>query len=300
MMIMASSCGSGAPSSLSDDQTSRLQNLLDSTGRSYAAALQNSSISGASSSSSGDNAPPSVSNGNGILGAFSVDTPPSVAVSSDPFTARMAASLSAGQCSLQLTPASPDLSSDSNGLPLIFFALWTPDPLDPSSTDPSSGFCPMTMNFELDVQSDSSQGYSVSSVNYKYSVGDSSFSQLNDVDQTSLAGDINLINIGTPSADAIAEISGKIHSQTLGEITINIEGSLQGTGSPTGALNGQMTWDFQFPDFLAEFKQTYVNGGITYSLNGNAISQADFDAYFLRAGDPFYYVSALDRTGPTT
>jgi hypothetical protein len=150
------------------------------------------------------------------------------------------------------------------------------------------------MAFSLQQQANPAELYSITAMNYTYTATDPNYLTLNDVSGVTLNGGISLNNSGTSSANATVSVTGQIVSQQFGTIPVNINGFLQADDS-SGALNGTVQYVFQFSGFLATFEQDYKEGAITNLLNGNSITQAAFDAYFQSGGDPFYYISGLNR-----
>ncbi len=185
---------------------------------------------------------------------------------------------------MEMAPSS-SVSADDNEPPIL---------TDFSLTSGNEA-CPVQMNFQIQSQKNPTENYSITALDYTYNANQSpSFSALNDVDSVSLSGGISMSGLGTSSAYATVQATGNIHSQEIGDISINIQGALQAADS-SGTLSGAIVWQFQFPVFTATFEQDYIQGVITQQLNNSSISQADFDAYFQSGGDPFYYISGLNR-----
>ncbi len=221
-------------------------------------------------------------------GAFSIDPPPASALSSDAMLSRMSSRITSAACTVQITPAAPTFTDSDEPTPQVYFSL------DATNNDD----CPMTMSFDIESQISPAENYTITAMNYSYAASDTSFDAMNDVNGITLNGGVSLTGMGTSSANVSMQVSGEINSQKLGNIPVSIQGILQGA-TPDGALTGVIVWQFQFSDFMASFEQDYTKGAITYSLNGNPITQAAFDAYFESAGDPFYYVSGIDRVTPS-
>ncbi len=255
---------------LDSTQQTQLQNTLNSAGRGYFAALYSSTNTNTNNSTQD--------------GAFSIDLTPNVALASDPVLAQMTSTLLSGNCNMETVPSS-SVSTNNNQPPILTYFYLSSD----------SEVCPVQINFQLQSQKDPIENYSVTALDYTYKASlNSSFSALNDVSSISLNGGISMSGLGTSSAYVSVQATGNIHSQKIGDIPINIQGVLQGVDS-RGTLSGAIVWQFQFPAFTATFEQDYAQGVITQQLNNSSISQADFDAYFQSGGDPFYYISGLNR-----
>ncbi|MDR3606524.1 MAG: hypothetical protein P4M08_03985 [Oligoflexia bacterium] len=266
-------------SPLTDQQQAQLKNTLQSSGRGYLATLYSGASLGTSSNLS-TSAP---------IGAFSSENTSAQQLQSSSNLAQMSSLVTSPQCDVQLIPIPTQTSTPSGAPnpdlppPIVFFDLTA-----------ANATCPVNMNFEIQLQQDPVQNFYVSALDYAYNVQDPSFATMNDVDQVSLSGGVNEQNMGTGSAYAAIQVTGQIHSQTIGNIPINIQGVLNSTDS-SGTLGGKIQWQFQFPDFTANFEQDYDQGTVSNSLNSQSLSQSEFESYFQLGGDPFYYTSGLNR-----
>jgi hypothetical protein len=150
-----------------------------------------------------------------------------------------------------------------------------------------SRYCPVSIDFKIGTLLEPSIGRWAVSYDYSYSVSDSSYRTLNDIDSIDLHGGTSLNGIGTSQVRSETDFKGTLHSQTLGDITIESYGKL--TGNDADSLNGENTLVFNYSDFTAEFTKTFDHGNISFMVNQESVDESTFNQYFTQGGDPFVF-----------
>jgi hypothetical protein len=165
------------------------------------------------------------------------------------------------------------------------------------SLEVSGPACPVDLDFEIDVQSNPDTTHWISAVTYDYSVSDPAYLAMNDVDSIVLNGNTRIVQAWSSNAHADIEMSGEIHSQLYGPTYFEINGTLDGDSmsSDPSHSKGQILWHLEFPDFIAELKQTRDGKQVHYYANNNEVSQAEFESYFSEGGEPFFYSMEPER-----
>jgi hypothetical protein len=157
------------------------------------------------------------------------------------------------------------------------------------SVDPMSGLsgalvvngsgCPVSFSLRLASSMISGSSISISFL-MEYSVSDEAYRRLNDVDSISMALRFD-VSGNDSNATIVATIDGKVHSQQFGNVTETARGN--GSADRNGG-RFQMNVVDTFPGFaIARGTGFTVDRSgrktFTYAVNGNAVTQAEFDSY---------------------
>jgi hypothetical protein len=123
--------------------------------------------------------------------------------------------------------------------------------------------CPITFNLSAKVDQDKQ----TASIHLDYQVQEGDYRKLNDIDAASL--DFS----GKFEKDSGSmKFNGKLHSQLQNEI--KLEGEFEGSKT-----KGQARLRLDYPKFSAEFKIEGSEHNAKYSLNGEEITQEQFNSY---------------------
>ena len=140
--------------------------------------------------------------------------------------------------------------------------------------------CPVAMDMKMSMKN--SQSGTEVSAEINYSVKNPEYAKLNDVDSISMKQTMSIK--GGESTTGKFEMSGKIHSQSKGDVKLSGNGSLDANKS---SIKSDVTLRFEFSDYTVEFKVAQKDQDMTYTLNGDKISEKDFNEYFRRGGKAF-------------
>ncbi|OFZ21048.1 MAG: hypothetical protein A2X94_06870 [Bdellovibrionales bacterium GWB1_55_8] len=146
--------------------------------------------------------------------------------------------------------------------------------------------CPISMNIEM--KGSGSETEAKVAATLKYEVKDDEFRKLNDVDKFDLSGEIAVKATTSTSGGSIViegEVKGDVHSQTKGDVKFELQADVEMEFSSTEADgSGSVALKLEYADFSAELKQSFDGTETKYEINGEEVSEADFQAYFTKAG----------------
>ena len=271
-VFFLTSCAKSTPT-LTSDQKTQFQDLLESTGRAYYAAE-----SAALASNGGANGSSTL-----ILSAMP-NIPPSV---SDSAMLGMSSALRKKDCQFSLLPAGSDPEN----------SLEPPAPKTYLSLSAEGSQCPIELEYDLETQIDLPDGTWVAGVDYSYQAKDPSYAALNDVTSIDLSGsmDFSQTKAGADAQGTI-DVSGIIHSTSQGDILLSISGTLTGKlGQTFQNLDGELDWNILFPNFLVTIQEIYSAAGVKYLLNGDQVPATQFESLLTQGGDPIAYLAGPDR-----
>jgi hypothetical protein len=262
------SCAKQQP--LSDSQKKLIFDTLESSGDAYNAVIANAATP---SSHAGSSSAPATLTGKRID-------------SSKPAFQQMSRVLrdkiKARDCRVRLIAPNSYWTKSAQGIKRTFALLhvW------------GDKYCPINLDFKISTLLEPAIGRWAVSYDYSYQVLDSAYARLNDVVAIELHGGISINGMNSSSVRSETDLKGSIHAQSSGTINIASSGKLD--GNDPDLLSGETVWKFSYSDFEANFLKKYDHGNISYEINDEAASAADFERYFSLGGDPFLYSSNAD------
>ncbi len=161
----------------------------------------------------------------------------------------------------------------------------------------SGSSCPMSLDYAISFQNSLFELRWTEDTQFK--ITDPQLVALNDIDSFSLHGGMDASptvdsSSSTPTfkLDGTLAMSGAAHSQKYGDIKITIDGGISGQESQSAhRSHSEVTVTLAFSDFSAELKQVVDSDGDsttkTYSLNGDTLTEEQFQGYLSRAGNVF-------------
>ena len=147
----------------------------------------------------------------------------------------------------------------------------------------SGDSCPVSLSLQLEPHFDS-QSFDLK-LSCAFSVRDSSFSQLNDVDAMDLSGSMHVS--GTPGSkfEGTTDIHGTIHSQKNGAVRLAVTGTMSGEASVrSSSAKTETIARLDFPTFSVEMKAVTNGNSHHFWINDEEVTEQDFTQYFAKAG----------------
>ena len=138
----------------------------------------------------------------------------------------------------------------------------------------TGGTCPLAMDFEMTSQA--SQNNVSMHVSGSYNVTDKDFAALNDVNTISLDGTLTGTGTSQNSGKVSANVSGSLVSQKYGNISFTASTDMSVNGDNS---QGEVVLDVVFPNFEAKIVAKANGNSVTYTLNGEDISEDQLMSY---------------------
>jgi hypothetical protein len=150
--------------------------------------------------------------------------------------------------------------------------------------------CPINLDLNLAGSASSDGNSGELSFGIKYSVLDADFAKLNDVDSMDISGKMKMSGEMSETSAKMSmslDISGKVHSQAQGDVSATLSGDMSVKADKTSSsTSGEVKATFEFKDFTAELKQKIDGEKNTYFINGDEVTEVEFQTYFEKAGVP--------------
>jgi hypothetical protein len=141
----------------------------------------------------------------------------------------------------------------------------------------TSSNCPISLDDETPSSTQSSP-FSI-----QYNVTDSAYRSITDVDSFQISGTMGMLQTAATNAVQFTlQGTGSLHSQQHGQLGVTMSQTEIFVGQSTtgpGTESFQSTTDIQFPQFIAELKETGTDGVNAYFLNGVQLTADEISNY---------------------
>lgn len=139
--------------------------------------------------------------------------------------------------------------------------------------------CPIAMRFSLVLEKKPKESHMATSL--AYDVKSTSYAELNDVTGIGFNGDVKQVEKDGVTYATIA-FGGEVRSRKQGNLSLSVKGAVK--GKPDGTGEGTVSWTITFPQFTAELVQTRLGKDTEYTINGERVSDAEFQTYVGKSG----------------
>lgn len=137
--------------------------------------------------------------------------------------------------------------------------------------------CPASMNLDIAIRAQATQTSGQGSLDFvfAYQVRSAEYRKFNDIDLIDIKGRFDMKG-DQSGGQANGELTGKIHSQSQGDIAFKLTGKMD-------TSSAEVVLRLDYPSFSAELKQTMDKSGEKYFINDEEATAAEFQGLLSRA-----------------